>query len=150
MGIAFALAAGVCWALYIVVGQHVAQRYGRDATPMGMLAAALVVVPVGLASSGPGLLRLEWLWPGLVVAALSSALPYALEMYALKHLPKRSFSILLSLEPAVGAVAGWIILSEALNGRQWLAIALVMAASMGSAWSVRSRTGPQTDGPAPP
>ena len=137
VGIAFALAAGACWALYIVVGQHVAHRYGRDATPMGMLAAALVVVPVGLASSGAGLWRAEWLWPGLVVAALSSALPYALEMYALRHLPKRNFSILLSLEPAVGALAAWMMLSEALSAQQWLAIACVMVASIGSAWSVR-------------
>ena len=90
------------------------------------VAAAHHWISSGLAQSGAALLRLDWLWPGLVVAALSSALPYALEMYALQHLPKRSFSILLSLEPAVGAVAGWIILSEALNGRQWLAIALVM------------------------
>ena len=150
VGMAFALAAGACWALYIVVGQHVARRYGRHATPMGMLAAALVVVPVGLAHAGTGLLRLEWLWPGLVVAALSSALPYALEMYALHHLPKRSFSILLSLEPAVGAVAAWIMLSEALSAQQWLAIALVMTASMGSAWSITARPGPGNGSPAPP
>lgn len=142
LGMAFALGAALCWALYIVFGQRVAHHYGRDATPVGMLIGALVVLPVALSQAGTGLFRLEWLWPGLVVAALSSALPYALEMYALKHLPKRSFSILLSLEPAVGAVAGWVILSEALSAQQWLAIALVMAASMGSAWSVRS-------GPAP-
>ena len=71
-------------------------------------------------------------------------------MYALQHLPKRSFSILLSLEPAVGAVAGWIILSEALSMQQWLAIGLVMAASMGSAWSLRPATVPPNGGPAPP
>ena len=147
VGIAFALAAGVCWALYIVAGQHVAQRYGRDASPMGMLAAAMVVVPIGLAQAGPGLLRIEWLWPGLVVAALSSALPYALEIYALKHLPKRSFSILLSLEPAVGAVAAWAMLSEALTPQQWLAIALVMTASMGSAWSIRATPAPENGSP---
>ena len=139
-GIGYALGAAVCWALYIVFGQRVAHRYGREATPMGMSIAALVVLPVALAQSGPALFRLEWLWPGLVVAALSSALPYALEMYALKHLPKRNFSILLSLEPAVGAVAGWIILAEALSAQQWLAIVLVMAASMGSAWSVKAPT----------
>ena len=117
---------------------------------MGMLIATAVVLPVALAQSGSGLFRPEWLWPGRIVAAMSSALPYALEMYALKHLPKRNFSILLSLEPAVGAVAGWIILAEALSGQQWLAIALVMAASMGSAWSIRSTTGPQSHSPAPP
>ncbi len=147
LGIGFALAAGACWALYIVIGQHVAQRYGKQATPMGMLAGTLVVVPVALMTSGTALFRIEWLWPGLVVAALSSALPYALEMYALKHLPKRSFSILLSLEPAVGAVAGWAMLSEGLTLQQWLAIALVMAASMGSAWSVRG-SAPTPGGPA--
>lgn len=150
LGVAYALAAAVCWALYIVFGQRVALRYGRDATPMGMLLATLVVLPVALAQAGTGLFRLEWLWPGLVVAALSSALPYALEMYALKHLPKRNFSILLSLEPAVGAVAGWIILAEALSAQQWLAIALIMAASIGSAWTVRPTAGPQSDSPAPP
>ncbi|MFM7024762.1 MAG: EamA family transporter [Limnohabitans sp.] len=149
IGVAFALSAGLCWALYIVFGQHVARRYGRDATPVGMLAAALIVVPVGLAQSGIGLLRLDWLWPGLVVAALSSALPYALEMYALNHLPKRSFSILLSLEPAVGAVAGWVLLSEVLSAAQWLAIALVMTASMGSAWSVRVSPVRETGSPGP-
>ena len=149
VGIGLALAAGVCWALYIVVGQHVAQRYGREATAMGMLAGALVVVPIGWVQSGPGLLQPEWLWPGLVVAALSSALPYALEMYALQHLPKRSFSILLSLEPAVGAVAAWIMLSEALTPRQWLAIALVMTASMGSAWSVRGHPARESGSPGP-
>lgn len=150
LGIAYALAAAVCWALYIVFGQRVAHRYGREATPMGMLIATAVVLPVALLQSGTGLFRPEWLWPGLTVAALSSALPYALEMYALKHLPKRSFSILLSLEPAVGAVAGWIILAEALSAQQWLAIVLVMAASIGSAWSVRSGPGPQSGSPAPP
>ena len=150
LGIAFALAAGACWALYIVIGQHVALRYGKQATPMGMLAGALVVVPVALMNSGPALFRMDWLWPGLVVAALSSALPYALEMYALKHLPKRSFSILLSLEPAVGAVAGWVMLSEGLTLQQWLAIALVMTASMGSAASIKRSAGPRNGNPTPP
>ena len=150
MGIGLALGAAFCWALYIVFGQRVARRYGQDATPMGMLVGTLVVLPIALAQSGTGLLRPEWLWPGLVVAALSSALPYALEIYALKHLPKRSFSILLSLEPAVGALAGWIILAEDLSTRQWLAMALVMTASMGSAWSVRSVPDPKNDSPAPP
>ena len=149
LGIAYALAAAACWALYIVVGHRVAQRYGRDATPMGMLAAALVVVPIGAAHAGRLLLDPQWLLPGLWVALLSSALPYALEMYALKHLPKQTFSILLSLEPVVGAVAGWIVLSEALQATQWLAIALVMAASMGSASSVKTKPNPADRNPAP-
>ena len=134
-GMAFALAAGVCWALYIVFGQRVAKRYGAMATPMGMLAAALVVAPIGIAHAGSALLDPQWLAAGLAVALLSSAVPYALEMFSLNHLPKNTFSILLSLEPAVGALAGWLVLAENLTLFQGLAIALVMAASMGTAWS---------------
>ena len=142
-GMAFALAAGVCWALYIVFGQRVAKRYGSMATPLGMLAAALVVAPIGIAHAGSTLLDPQWLVAGLAVALLSSAVPYALEMFALKHLPKNTFSILLSLEPAVGALAGWLVLAENLTLFQGLAIAMVMAASMGTAWSAgRSASSP--------
>lgn len=135
MGIAYALIAGAFWALYIVFGQRVARRYGRDATPMGMLAGSLVVAPIAVLHSGTALFNPDWLLGGLAVALLSSALPYALEMYALKHLPQNTFSILLSLEPAVGAVAGWLVLSEQLSPPQILAMGLIIAASMGSAWS---------------
>ena len=135
VGMGFALAAGVCWALYIVFGQQVARRYGGLATPMGMLAAALLVLPIGAMQAGTALLDTRWLLAGVAVAVLSSAIPYTLEMYALRHLPKRTFSILLSLEPAVGAVAGWIVLAEHLNLQQVLAMGFIMAASMGAAWS---------------
>jgi inner membrane transporter RhtA len=142
-GMAFALAAGVCWALYIVFGQRVALRYGSMATPMGMLVAALVVAPIGIAHAGSTLLDPQWLAAGLAVALLSSAVPYALEMFALNHLPKNTFSVLLSLEPAVGALAGWLVLAESLTLSQGLAIAMVMAASMGTAWSAGRSAAPQ-------
>ncbi len=135
LGIGFALAAGACWAMYIVFGQRVAKRYGAMATPMGMLAAALVVTPFGLYEAGSALLDTQWLAAGLAVALLSSAVPYTLEMYALNHLPQHTFSILLSLEPAVGAVAGWIVLGESLSPGQWAAMGFIICASMGSAWS---------------
>jgi inner membrane transporter RhtA len=134
-GVFFAFTAGICWALYIVFGQRVALRYGAMATPMGMLAAALVVAPIGVWHAGSALLDPQWLLAGLAVALLSSAIPYALEMFSLNHLPKNTFSILLSLEPAVGALAGWLVLAEHLTLFQGLAIAMVMAASMGTAWS---------------
>ena len=119
-----------------------ALRYGGMATPMGMLAAALVVAPIGVVHAGSALLNPQWLLAGLAVALLSSAIPYALEMFALNHLPKNTFSILLSLEPAVGALAGWLVLAEHLTLFQGLAIAMVMAASMGTAWSAgRSNSG---------
>lgn len=135
LGMGLALAAGVCWALYIVFGQRVAKRYGSMATPMGMLAASIVVAPIGIFHAGNTLLDPQWLAAGLMVALMSSAIPYALEMFSLKHLPKNTFSIFLSLEPAVGAMAGWLVLSESLTLPQGLAIALVMLASMGTAWS---------------
>ena len=135
MGMFFAFTAGICWALYIVFGQRVALRYGSMATPMGMLAAAIVVAPIGVFHAGTAMLDPQWLVAGLAVALLSSAIPYALEMFSLNHLPKNTFSILLSLEPAVGALAGWLVLAEHLTLSQGLAIALVMAASMGTAWS---------------
>ncbi|PUE33327.1 EamA family transporter [Limnohabitans sp. Jir72] len=140
MGIGFALAAGACWAMYIVFGQRVAKRYGTMATPMGMLAAALVVTPFGLYEAGSALLNTQWLAAGLAVALLSSAVPYTLEMVALQHLPKNTFSILLSLEPAVGAVAGWVVLAERLSPSQWAAMGFIITASMGSAWSAGQRS----------
>ena len=140
MGIAYALGAGACWAVYIVVGQRVADRIGAFATPMGMLVAALLVTPVGISVAGSSLLNPEWMLAGLGIALLSSAIPYSLEMYSLKHLPKQTFSILLSLEPAVGALAGWLVLSEQLSTQQLGAIGLIMAASMGSAMTAGQRT----------
>jgi inner membrane transporter RhtA len=140
VGIAFALGAGACWAVYIVVGQRVADRIGAFATPMGMLVAALLVTPVGISVAGSSLLNPEWMLAGLGIALLSSAIPYSLEMYSLKHLPKQTFSILLSLEPAVGALAGWLVLSEQLSTQQLGAIGLIMAASMGSAMTAGQRT----------
>ena len=139
VGIAYALGAGVCWAVYIVVGQGVADRIGAFATPVGMLVAALLVTPVGISVAGSSLLNLEWMLAGLGIALLSSAIPYSLEMYSLKHLPKQTFSILLSLEPAVGALAGWLVLSEQLNTQQLGAIGLIMVASMGSAMTAGQR-----------
>jgi len=140
VGIAYALGAGACWAVYIVVGQRVADRIGAFATPMGMLVAALLVTPVGISVAGSSLLNPEWMLAGLGIALLSSAIPYSLEMYSLKHLPKQTFSILLSLEPAVGALAGWLVLSEQLSTQQLCAIGLIMAASMGSAMTAGQRT----------
>jgi inner membrane transporter RhtA len=139
VGIAYALGAGACWAVYIVVGQRVADRIGAFATPMGMLVAALLVTPVGISVAGSSMLNPEWMLAGLGIALLSSAIPYSLEMYSLKHLPKQTFSILLSLEPAVGALAGWLVLSEQLSTQQLGAIGLIMAASMGSAMTAGQR-----------
>jgi inner membrane transporter RhtA len=134
-GVGFALLAAVCWALYIVQGKRVAQRHGVDSIAVGMAFAACLVVPVGLFESRVFILQPQWWWPGLMVALFSSALPYGLEMFALKHLPRHTFSICLSLEPVIGAATAWWLLGEALTPPQWLAIGFIMLASVGSAWA---------------
>jgi inner membrane transporter RhtA len=132
VGVLFALGAGVCWALYIVFGKRTAHLPGGQAVAIGMATAALVVVPIGLAQAGPMLLRPDLLGMGLVAALLSSAIPYSLEIVALKRIPANTFGVLLSVEPAAGALAGVVLLGEQLTMTQWLAVALVVLASIGS------------------
>lgn len=132
VGVACALGAALCWALYIVFGQRVGHLHGGRAVALGMSVAALVVLPFGIAKAGTLLLQPAMLGFGLAVAALSSALPYTLEMVALKRLSKQSFGVLLSLEPAVGSLAGLAILGEQLTPTEWLAIACIVVASVGN------------------
>ena len=132
VGVAFALAAGVCWALYIIFGQKAGRAHGRSASTWGMLIAAIVTVPVGLALADRDVLAPRVLPMGLAVAVLSSAFPYTLEMMALRQLATKTFGTLMSLEPAVAALAGLAFLNERLTATQWLAIAAVMIASMGT------------------
>ncbi len=136
-GAAYALAAGVMWALYIVFGQKAGHAHGGQATSIGLLCAALVTLPFGVAQAGTGLLAPEVLLAGLAVGIVSSALPYSLEMVALKRLPRRTFGILLSLEPAVGALAGVLFLAERPTAGQWAGIVCVMAAAVGCTATAR-------------
>jgi inner membrane transporter RhtA len=131
-GVGFALAAGVCWALYIIFGQKAGRAHGASASAWGMVIAAIVTVPVGVALAGRAILSPEVLPMGLAVAVLSSAFPYTLEMLALRQLATKTFGTLMSLEPAVAALAGLVFLNERLTVTQWLAIAAVMIASMGT------------------
>ena len=132
VGVAYACAAAVMWALYIVLGKRTGHLHAGRTVALGMTTAALIVAPIGLASAGATLFDPKIAALGLVVAVLSSAIPYSLEMIALRGIPKRSFGVLLSLEPAVGALAGLAILHERLVLTQWLAIAAIVAASAGT------------------
>jgi inner membrane transporter RhtA len=132
VGVAFALAAGVCWALYIIFGQKAGRAHGPSASTWGMLIAASFTVPLGLAFAGRGILSPAILPMGFAVAVLSSAFPYTLEMIALRQLSTTTFGTLMSLEPAVAALAGIVFLNERLTATQWLAIGAVMIASMGT------------------
>jgi inner membrane transporter RhtA len=128
-GIAFALAAGGLWAAYILLSVRTGRVFpGGSGLAIAMVFGALVTLPVG---AGPELLAPEMLAAGAVVALASSVIPYSLELEALRRLPARVFGVLMSLEPAVAALAGLVVLGQALGGRDWLAIALVVVASAG-------------------
>ena len=132
-GILFALGAAVCWASYILLsaalGRHTDDGGGLA---LGMALAAVVVAPVGIADSGTALLEPWVLAVGLGVALLSSVIPYSLELEALRRMPPRVFGVLMSLEPAVAALVGLVVLGEILGPLQWVAVLLVVAASAGA------------------
>ena len=133
VGIAFALGAGVCWALYIVFGRKAGDAHGGITTAVGTIIGALVIAPIGVVQAGGSLFNPAVLPAALGVAVLSSALPYSLEMFALTRIPTRTFGVLMSAEPALGALSGLAFLHERLSLIQWAAIVSIMAASAGSA-----------------
>ena len=130
-GVLFALGAGAGWALYIVFGKRTSHLHSGQSVALGMTTAAVLVVPIGLHQAGAALFAPGLMLLGLATAILSSAIPYSLEMVALKQIPSNSFGVLLSVEPAIGALTGATLLGEQLNALQWLAIALVVGASIG-------------------
>ena len=132
VGTLYALGAGTCWALYIVFGQKAGHYFGPNAVAFGSVIAAVIVVPVGVAAAGSAILLPAALFYGLAIALFSTALPYTLEMVALTRLPSRTFGVLMSIEPAFGALFGWMILHEVLSGLQWMAIAMIIFASLGT------------------
>jgi inner membrane transporter RhtA len=139
-GVGCALAAGLCWALYIFFGRKAGAAHGGQTTALGMVIGAIVIVPFGVAQAGAQLFSPAILPTALAVAVLSSALPYSLEMLAMPRLPTRTVGVLMSLDPAFGALSGLCFLGEHLSWIQWAAIASIMAASAGSAATSRSAT----------
>ncbi|MGI3899754.1 MAG: EamA family transporter [Janthinobacterium lividum] len=133
VGLAFAGAAGVAWAGYIIFGERAGRLRGADSVALGTAVATLVVLPFGVLQAGGALLAPGVLAMGLGVALLSSAVPYTLEMYAMQRLPRQTFGVLLSVEPAISALAGLVILNQALSATQWMAIGSIVVASIGSA-----------------
>lgn len=137
LGAGLALGAGVCWSLYIIFGQKAGAQHGRHTVALGTWVAALLVLPVGLWHAGGDLFDLDLLPIALGVAVMSSALPYSLEMVALTRMPARTFSVLMSLEPAIAALCGLIFLGEKLLWGQWLAVAAIIVASTGAAATIK-------------
>ena len=136
-GVGYALAAAVCWGAYIVFGKRVGHLHAGQSVALGLSVAAIAVVPFGIWQAGSALLDPQLLLYGVGVAAVSSAVPISLEMVALKRLPKESFGIMASMEPAVAALLGMLVLDEQLTGTQWLAIALTMLAAAGSSFTAQ-------------
>jgi inner membrane transporter RhtA len=137
VGVAYALAAAVFWAAYIVFGKRVDHLHAGHSVALGLAVAAVVVVPLGVWEAGAALWDPQVLLFGLAVAAVSSAVPISLEMVALKRLPKEAFGIMISMEPAVAALLGLVLLSEHLTALQWLAIGCTMLAAAGSSVTAR-------------
>jgi inner membrane transporter RhtA len=137
VGVLYALGAAVGWATYILLGRRAGTAFGGDAVALGTAIGALVAVPVGVMHAGAALFSLSALPFALGVAVLSSALPFSLEMHALTRLPARTVGILVSIEPAMGALLGLMFLDEHLNTFQWLAIAAIIAASIGAVLGAR-------------
>lgn len=136
-GVLYAMGAAACWGLYIVFGKRAGHLHAGHTVSLGLLAASLVVVPVGVVHAGMALLEPKILLAGLLVALVSSAIPMSLEMMALKRLPKETFGILISMEPAVAALWAMLLLHEQLAGVQWLAIGCTVVASVGSTMTAR-------------
>lgn len=137
IGIAYAFGAAACWALYIVFGKRASTLRGGQAVAWGMVVASLFIVPLGVAHANAAMLTPGVLATGLVIAVLSSAIPYSLEMIALRGLPQGLFGMFSSAAPAVSAIAALVILGERLSAIQWGAIACIVLASALCAMAAR-------------
>jgi inner membrane transporter RhtA len=143
VGVGLALLAGAFWAAYILLSARAGRAFpGGSGLAIAMCVAAILVAPAGVAEGGGELLEPELLALGAAVGLLSSAFPYSLELEALRRLPPRVFGVLMSLEPAVAALAGLVVLGQVLDALEVLAILLVVAASAGAASTAEPRPDP--------
>ncbi len=154
-GVAFALVAAAAWAAYILLSASTGRRFpGSSGLAIAMVVAALVVTPAAAVTGSAGhgsALRADVLGTGIAVGLLSSVIPYRLEMEALRRIPARIFGIWMSLEPAVAAIVGLLLLSEVLAPREWAAIGCVIVACAGAARGhPPDQSGPGPPGPVPP
>jgi inner membrane transporter RhtA len=144
-GVILALVAGLWWAAYILLSARTGRAFpGGTGLALAMVVAGILVLPFGIADGGSDLLRPEIIGAGLGVAILSSLIPYSLEIEALRRLPPHVFGVLMSLEPAAGALAGLILLGQVLKANEWAGMALVIVASAGATrFATRSMAPPR-------
>lgn len=142
IGVVYALISAASWASYILLSASTGKRFsGSSGLAIAMVIGAVAVTPVAIASAGATLFRPSVLVAGLGIGLLSSVIPYRVEMEALRRVPARVFGICMSLEPAVAALVGVVLLSQALSAAQWLAIGCVMAATAGAALGATGSVG---------
>ena len=149
VGVAFALGAGFCWAMYIFFGKRAGNAGGGASVSLGMIVGACAILPFGVASAGASMFSMSVLPLALLLGVFSSALPYGLEIVALKQLPAQTFGILMSMEPVLAALSGIIFLGEQLNVAQWVALACIIVASIGATLTIRRKAdaaAPQGEG----
>lgn len=152
IGVLFALGAASSWALYILASARVGREFPRlDGLALAMVVGALAALPWGLIAAGGALVRIDLLALGAAVAVLSSTIPYALELLALRRLAASAFAILMSLAPATATLAGWLLLGQGMTWLEIIGIALVIAASIGAVRAASARAAAGTRGAeAPP
>ncbi|MGE5334329.1 MAG: EamA family transporter, partial [Nitrososphaerota archaeon] len=139
-----ALGAGACWAAYILLSARVGRAFpGISGLSLAMAVGAVALLPIGIVGAGSALLNPRLLLLGALVALLSSVVPYSLEIMVLRHMSPRTFGVFMSLEPAIAALVGWLVLRETLELRAILALVLVMTAAIGA-----TRAGANDHGPA--
>ncbi|WP_242642834.1 EamA family transporter [Lentzea alba] len=137
-GVLFALAAGACWAAYILLTAKLGSKTSDGkGLALAMVVGAAVALPFGISSAGTAMLDPVVLAAGFAVALMSSVIPYSLELEALRRMPPRVFGILMSMEPAVAALAGLVLLGEQLKPAQWVAVCCVVIASVGATRSAK-------------
>lgn len=142
VGVSYALISAASWASYILLSVSTGKRFsGSSGLVIAMLIGAIAVTPVAAASAGTVLFRPSVLAAGVGIALLSSVIPYRFELETLRRVPARVFGICMSLEPAIAALVGLVLLSQALGIAQWLAIGCVMIATAGAALGAGNSVG---------
>jgi inner membrane transporter RhtA len=147
VGVVLALSAGVCWAGYILLSQRVGRAFdGMSGLAIALVVGAVAMTPYGIIAGGSNLVRPSVLGKGAAIAVLSSAVPYSLELAALRRLRAAVFGVLMSLEPAMAAISGLVFLHQHLRWHEWLAVGAVMVASIGATVQPQA-TNPQAGEP---
>lgn len=141
LGAAFAIGAGICWATYIYFGQKVVrQNIGMHALTIAIVISALVMLPISVVHNPTALLQTQYWGQAFAIALLATAIPYALDLMALKTLSKLSYGTLSSLSPALAAIAGMVLLKEHISIWQSLALVCIMIASIGVTFKPKAQT----------